>query len=64
VAAGTPLLQIDPLRQEAVLNSQEASRAAQEGNVRYAKISLERAQKLLDTGVISKQEFDNAQTAL
>ncbi len=63
VAAGTPLLQIDPLRQEAVLNSQEASRAAQEANVRYAKISLERAQKLLDTGVISKQEFDNAQTA-
>jgi multidrug efflux pump subunit AcrA (membrane-fusion protein) len=52
VAAGTPLLQIDPLRQEAVLNSQEASRAAQEANVRYAKISLERAQKLLDTGVI------------
>ena len=62
VAAGTPLLQIDPLRQEAVLNSQEASRAAQEANVRYAKISLERAQKLLDTGVISKQEYDNAQT--
>ena len=62
VAAGTPLLQIDPLRQEAVLNSQEASRAAQEANVRYARISLERAQKLLDTGVISKQEFDNAQT--
>jgi RND family efflux transporter MFP subunit len=62
VAAGTPILQIDPLRQEAVVNSQEASRAAQEANVRYAKISLERAQKLLDTGVISKQEFDNAQT--
>src|SRR5580765_4120384 len=62
VASGTPLLQIDPLRQEAVLNSQEASRAAQEANVRYAKISLERAQKLFDTGVISKQEFDNAQT--
>lgn len=62
VTAGTPLLQIDPLRQEAVLNGQEASRAAQEANVRYARISLERAQKLLDTGVISKQEFDNAQT--
>src|SRR6267378_4336645 len=62
VAAGTPLLQIDPLRQEAVLNSQEASRAAQEANLRYAKISLERAKKLFDTGVISKQELDNAQT--
>ncbi len=63
VKAGTPLLQIDPLKQEATVNSQEASRAAQEANVRYAKVSLERAQKLLDAGVISKQEYDNAQTA-
>src|SRR5882672_905766 len=62
VEAGTPLLQIDPLKQEATVNSQEASRAAQEANLRYAKISLERAQELLDAGVISKQEFDNAQT--
>jgi RND family efflux transporter MFP subunit len=62
VETGTPLLQIDPLKQEATVNSQEASRAAQEANLRYAKISLERAQKLFDAGVISKQEFDNAQT--
>ena len=63
VAEGTPLLQIDPLKQEATVSSQEASRAAQEANLRYAKISLERAQKLHDAGVISKQELDNAQTA-
>src|ERR1700688_173609 len=62
VESGTPLLQIDPLKQEATVNSQEASRAAQEANLRYAKISLERAQKLFDAGVISKQEIDNAQT--
>src|SRR6266849_5200965 len=62
VEAGTPLLQIDPLKQEAMVNSQEASRAAQEANLRYAKVSLERAQKLFDAGVISKQELDNAQT--
>lgn len=61
-APGTPLLQIDPLKQEATVSSQEAARAAQEANVRYAKISLERAQKLHDAGVISKQELDNAQT--
>src|SRR6266436_6772149 len=61
--AGTPLLQIDPLKQEATVNSQEASRTAQEANLRYAKVSLERAQKLFDAGVISKQEYDNAQTA-
>jgi RND family efflux transporter MFP subunit len=62
VSAGTQLLQIDSLKQEATLNSQEASRAAQEANLRYAKVSLERAQKLSAAGVISKQEFDNAQT--
>lgn len=62
VSAGTQLLQIDPLKQEATLSSQEASRAAQEANLRYAKVSLERAQKLSAAGVISKQEFDNAQT--
>ena len=62
VQAGTPLLQIDPLKQEATVNSQEASRAAQEANLRYAKVSLERAQKLFDAGVISKQEMDNMQS--
>src|SRR5437763_16937257 len=63
VTAGTPLLQIDPLKQEATVSSQEASRMAQEANVRYTRISLERSQKLHDAGVISKQELDNAQTA-
>jgi RND family efflux transporter MFP subunit len=62
VKAGTPLLQIDPLKQQASVSSQEASRAAQEANVRLAKISLERAQKLSEAGVVSKQEFDNAQS--
>lgn len=62
VAQGTPLLQIDPLKQEAAVSSQEATRVAQEANVRFAKITLERAQKLFDAGVISKQDFDNAQT--
>jgi RND family efflux transporter MFP subunit len=63
VTAGTALLQIDPLKQEATVHSQDASRAAQEANVRFAKVTLDRAQKLFDAGVISKQDFDNAQTA-
>src|SRR5260370_35876402 len=62
VQAGTLLLQIDPLKQEATVNSQEAARAAQEANLRFAKISLERAQKLLNSGVISKHELDIVQT--
>ena len=62
VTTGTPLLQIDPLKQEATVGGQEASRMAQEANVRYARISLDRAKKLHDAGVISKQDLDNAQT--
>jgi RND family efflux transporter MFP subunit len=62
VKAGKPLLQIDPLKQEATLSSQEAAHAAQEANLRYAKVSLDRAQKLFEAGVTSKQELDNAQT--
>lgn len=63
VQAGDALLQIDPLKQEAMVNGQDAARAAQEANVRYARTFLERAQKLFDAGVISKQDFDNAQTS-
>ena len=43
VKVGEPLLQIDPLKQEAMVSGQDAARAAQEANVRYAKISLERS---------------------
>jgi RND family efflux transporter MFP subunit len=62
VTPGTPLLQIDPLKQEATVSSQEASRAAQEANRRLAQVSLERAKKLSEAGVISKQDLDNAQS--
>jgi len=63
VNTGTPLLQIDPLKQEATVSSQQATLAAQEANLRLAKVSLERAQKLFAAGVISKQDFDNAQSS-
>lgn len=63
VNTGTPILQIDPLKQQATLGSQEASRRAQEANVRYAQTELERQQKLFEAGVVSKQQLDNAQTA-
>jgi len=62
VAAGAPLLQIDPLKQEATVSSQEASRLAQEANLRYAKVQLDRERKLFEAGVVAKQELDNAQT--
>jgi RND family efflux transporter MFP subunit len=62
VKAGAVLLQIDPLKQAAAVSSQEASRSAQLANVRYAKTQLDRERQLFEAGVVSKQEFDNAQT--
>lgn len=64
VAAGTRLMEIDPLKQQATLDSQDAARAAQEANVRFARVQWERAQKLYAAGVTSKQDFDQAKTNL
>lgn len=63
VKAGTQLLQIDPLKQEATVSSQEGIEASQQANVALAKVTLERQQKLFDAGVVSKQDLDNAQSA-
>jgi len=63
VHAGAPLIQIDPLKQQAAVSGQEAARAAQEATLRYAQIQLDRARKLYAVGVVPKQDVDNAQTA-
>jgi RND family efflux transporter MFP subunit len=62
VTAGTPLIQIDPLKQLAMVSGQEAARAAQEATVRYAQIQLDRERKLFAAGVVPKADVDNAQT--
>ena len=62
VASGAALLQIDPLKQEATVNSQDATRLAQESNVNLARVNLDRAKKLAEAGVIAKSDLDNAQT--
>ena len=63
VAAGTPILQIDPLKQQATMESQEAQRVAQEANVSLAKINLDRTLKLYEAKVISRADLDTAQNA-
>jgi len=63
VAAGAPLAQIDPRRQEAAVSSQEAERAAREAAVNYARQQAERARQLLAAGAISRQEAEQAETA-
>jgi len=62
VTAGEPLVQIDPLKQQAAVSSQEGARAAQEANLRYAQIQLDRERKLYAAGVVPKADVDNAQT--
>ena len=62
VKTGQPLLEIDPLKQQATVNSQEASRNAQEANLQLAKVSYERAKRLAEAGVISKADYDTAES--
>ena len=44
------------------MSSQEAARVAQEANLSYAKMQLDRQKKLFEAGVVPKQDLDNAQT--
>src|SRR5271166_1577799 len=64
VSAGAPLMEIDPLKQQATVKSQESSRAAQQANLNWAKQQYERAQGLYAAGVVSKQDLDQAKTAM
>ena len=63
VAAGTPLLEIDPHRQEAAVSNQEAAYRSKLATVQYARTDLERKRKLYSAGVIAKSDLDQAQAA-
>src|SRR5438105_1869468 len=63
VATGALMMQIDPLKQEATVGSQEATRAAKVAAVRYAEQQLERSRSLYKSGVASKQSLDQDQSA-
>jgi RND family efflux transporter MFP subunit len=64
VRAGSPLIEIDPLKQQATVKSQESARAAQQANLVLAKQQYERTQGLSAAGVVSKQELDQAKSTL
>ena len=61
---GAPLMQIDPRRQQATVSSQEAERAARQEAVTFARQQAQRARELLAAGAISKQDQEQAETAL
>ncbi|HST11199.1 MAG TPA: efflux RND transporter periplasmic adaptor subunit [Terriglobales bacterium] len=64
VAPGTLLMQIDPLKQQATVKSQEDTRAAAEANLKFAQQQYERASGLFSAGVVSKQELDQTRSGL
>jgi RND family efflux transporter MFP subunit len=64
VPAGTPLMQIDPSKQQATVKSQQDAQAAQEANLKFAQQQYDRVNGLHAAGVVSKQELDQARTAL
>jgi len=64
VRQGAPLLQIDPRRQQAAVSSQEAERAARQEAVAFARQQAQRNRDLFAAGAISKQEQEQADTAL
>jgi RND family efflux transporter MFP subunit len=64
VEAGSELMEIDPLKQQATVKTQEGSKAAQEANLVWAKQQYVRAQGLYAAGVISRQDLDQAKSAV
>ena len=64
VSSGTPLMQIDPLKQQATVKSQVDLQASKRADVEYAKQQYQRISTLAASGVVSKQELDQARSAL
>jgi RND family efflux transporter MFP subunit len=64
VEGGAALMEIDPLKQQATVRSQESARAAQQAQLNWAKQQYERTQVLSASGVVSKQDLDQAKATL
>lgn len=64
VGAGARLMQIDAQRQQAAVSTQEAERASRQETLDYARQRAQRLKELFAARAISKQELDEAETAL
>jgi RND family efflux transporter MFP subunit len=64
VSTGTALVQIKPDKQQAAVQSSQASRAGVESDVQYWRGQVKRLEALVDAGAISRQEFEQAQNQL
>lgn len=64
VAAGTPLVQIDPARQQATVKSQLDTRAAKQASLAFARQDFGRVEALHKDGILSGTDLDRARAAL
>lgn len=64
VTPGQLMMQIDPLKQQATVKSQEDTRAAAQANLKWAQQQYERTSGLYSAGVVSKQDLDQTRSAL
>ena len=55
---------MDPLKQEASVSSNEATRAAQDAQLQLAREELQRQKALFDQGLVSRQALDQANAAV
>jgi RND family efflux transporter MFP subunit len=58
VKAGQVLMQIDPLKQVATVQSQQSTEAQKNALYKYNQAEVERQRKLYEAGVTSKQAYD------
>lgn len=63
VVAGTPILQIDPQKQQASVTNQEAAYKAKLATLERDRLDLDRKKKLFAAGVVPRADLDTAQTA-
>jgi len=64
LAPGAPLMQLDPSKQQATVNSQQHSQAAQSANLKWLQEQYQRTSALHAAGVVSQQELDQSKSAL
>jgi RND family efflux transporter MFP subunit len=61
VEAGAAILEIDPRKQQATVNNQEAALKSKQATLQQATVDLGRKKQLAAAGVIAKAELDQAQ---
>jgi len=64
IEAGQVLYRIDPATYQAAYDSARATLARDEAGLLTARLKADRYAKLIETGVVSREDFDNAAAAL